>query len=216
MTPTTTLAPPRPRAFFSRWQLALIFATALVAANGVAWFVFHVKARAAQRGAAETHQEDASTNEGGASRPQDGDDQPGRTKQGEDAKADREAAEALRPALGLVTTIGIRQAYLNVGVLADAVEGEVYETAEAVKVLDQVEADLTAVDRQLGELMQKVFEASDRKAVGLARQALQLIRTQARELRAHWDSNTKESAERFQKARAASWEAIKELLEVDD
>jgi hypothetical protein len=213
MTPMPSVAPPRPRAFFSRWQLTLIFATALVAANGVAWFVFHVKTRAAQRaGTAETRQEDGD----GASRSQDGDEQPGRTK-ADEAKADREAVEALHPALGLVTTIGIRQAYLNVGVLADAVEGEVYEASEAAKVLEQVESDLTEIDRQLGDLMQKVFDApADRKAVTLARQALQLIRTQARELRAHWDSNTKESAERFQKARKASWDAIEELRKSGD
>jgi len=208
--PLTPLDPPQPRPFFSRWQLALIGLTALAAMLGVAWFVARVKnlipARLAR--AASLRHEDP-PDEVVKPRPDGGPTQP---PNDDPNRSGREAADRLSRALGTVTTIGIRQAHLNVGLLADGVENEVYTVPAAVKTLDQVLTDLATVDRQLEQLSEKVFDEEDREAVTLARKALRLLREQAKDLRTYWETDSKLAAEQYQQSREASLEAIEELL----
>ena len=128
---------------------------------------------------------------------------------------DREAAEALRSALGAMTGISIRQAYLNVGLLADGVEAQTYKPAEAAKVLETVNAALITADRKLEQLPDKALGADDREDVARVRQAIRLLMAQVKALKAYWADKNKDSAERFQKTREVSWKAIKELLQTE-
>jgi len=131
------------------------------------------------------------------------------------AAEDREATEALRSALGALTGISIQQAHLNVGLLADGVEAQTYKPAEAAKVLETVNAALITADRKLEQLPEKALGADDREDVARVRQALRLLMAQVKALRAYWADKSKESAERFQKAREESRRAIKELLQTE-
>jgi hypothetical protein len=217
---------PRPAPFFTRRQLVLIACTGLTALAGLVWFVVHVKnsaaAKAAARLAADGDNESAPAGNTPRRDPtaQDGQvpEQRPRDKGAvkPEVTPDRAAVEALRTSLGTLTGITFRQAYLNVGLLADGVEGGVYEVADARKVLDTVGALLDTADRQLGQLPEGAFEAEDRKQVAQARDVLRLLRAQIRALRAYWANENEETAQAFQKARSASWEAIKELVEIED
>lgn len=100
--------------------------------------------------------------------------------------------------------------------LADGVEGGAYTVAYARKVLGTVEELIDTAERQLRQLPEKALDAEDRQQVDRARKVLLLLRAEAKELRAYWADDTKEAAERFQKARAAAWAAIKQLLALDD
>jgi len=220
--PAPTPAPP----FFSRWQLVLIGCTGAAVLAGVVWLVLHVKnvlpikqtepSTEKRNGGPsgeelppprrEPTEQDPSSEEGKDQAPPKGADEnppPGKE------------APTFRYALGTVTGISIRQAYLNVGLLADGVEVELYTVADATKVLDRVTSDLATVDRQLEQLTDKAFDEDDRVVVALARKILGLLRTQAKELRAYWADNSKD-AERFQKAREESRAAIEELLGGDE
>jgi hypothetical protein len=208
--------------FFSPWQVALIACFSAAVTAGVVVFAYHVKGQNTARGGAAAGRAEADSpsakgevvGEGESAR-----EAPTASKKKSPPAADPpdgKSVEGLRTALGTLTGVGIRQAYLNVGLLADGVEGEVYEVADATKVLDSVEALVSTMDRQLGGLSEKAFEAEDRESVELARKVLRLLRTQTKELRTYWQDKSKEAAERFQAARAESWAAIKELLDLDD
>jgi hypothetical protein len=132
-----------------------------------------------------------------------------------DAAPDREAMEALRSALGATTGVGIREAHLSIGLLADGVEAKTYKPADAVKVLDTVTAGLVTVDRKLEQLPEKSLAADDREDVARVRKAISLLLAQGKALSAYWNDRSKETAERYEKARMASWAAIRELLQID-
>ena len=138
------------------------------------------------------------------------------------------AGEANRPAnpgeskdrsletLGSLTAAHLYQCYLNIGLLADARESEVYTAAEAEKLLDSVTQMLDTVDRRLARMLDDGLKDEDKEAVEHARQLGDLLRTQARELRAYWQSGDKEHADKFQKARQESWSGIQSVLGIED
>jgi hypothetical protein len=213
-----------PAPFFTRWQRALIVCTGVAVGGGVGWFLFHVKSQPHARANALLAEERGGDPSASEKPQRDPPLQPDKlTEQPKDKgankpdrPADRAAVDALRTSLGTLTGITFRQAFLNVGLLADGVEGGTYEVADARKTLTTVTTLLDTADRQLEQLPESAFEAEDRKQLAQARGVLRLLRAQARALRAYWANKNEQTAEAFQKARAAAWEAIKELLEIDD
>jgi hypothetical protein len=105
---------------------------------------------------------------------------------------------------------------LNIGLLADAAESDVYTPAEAKKLLETVVGLMDAAEKQLGDVPADSLGADDRKALEKARELTGLLRTQARELQAYWDDGGKEHADKFHKARAETWEGVKALLKIDE
>ena len=104
---------------------------------------------------------------------------------------------------------------MNLGLLADAVEGEVYSVAEAKKLLDTVNDLVDTVDRQLTKVSADLKD-EDEKTLERTKQLTALLRTQSRELRAHWQTNEKDNATRFHKAREEAWASLKTLLNIQD
>ncbi len=138
------------------------------------------------------------------------------------------AGEANRPAnasggkdrsletMGSLTAAHLYQGFLNIGLLADARESEVYTATEAEKLLGSVTRMLDSVDRGLARMQDDSLKDEDKEAVAHARQLGGLLRTQARELRAYWQTGDKERADKFQKARQESWSGIQAILGIED
>ena len=138
------------------------------------------------------------------------------------------AGEANRPAnasevkdrsletMGSLTAAHLYQGFLNIGLLADARESEVYTAAEAEKLLDSVTRMLDTVDRHLARMLDDGLKEEDKEAIEHARQLGGLLRAQARELRAYWQTGDKDHADKFQKARQKSWSGIQTVLGIED
>jgi hypothetical protein len=124
--------------------------------------------------------------------------------------------EMLLEALGGLTAAHLYQTYLNIGLLADGVEGEIYTPADARKLLATVIGLMDTVDKQLARLPEESLKAEERKALLRIRSLSVLLRTQIKEVRTYWETNDKEHAKRFHKAREEAWTGLKELLDLKD
>ncbi|HZT78617.1 MAG TPA: hypothetical protein VFA26_00225 [Gemmataceae bacterium] len=124
--------------------------------------------------------------------------------------------EALLTALGSLLGAHLYQSYLNIGLLADGVEGEVYTVADAEKMLDAVADLMRKVDGQLTKLAGAGLKDEDRKTLEQNRKLVALLQNQAQELRDYWKTNDKEHSAQFQKLRGEAWAGIKDLLEIED
>jgi hypothetical protein len=124
--------------------------------------------------------------------------------------------EAVVEALGGLMASHLYQTYLNIGLLADSVEGEVYDKEEARKLLDTVAGLMTAVEQQLDRVGRQSLKAEERKAVEQARLVTASLRNQTRELMEYWDKGEKDHVARFHQARQDSWIGIKNLLNIQE
>ena len=124
--------------------------------------------------------------------------------------------DTVAEAIGALATAQLYQTYLNIGLLADSVEGEVYEKEEARRLLDTVAGLMTAVDQQLDRVSRQALKGDEKKAVEQARQVAASLRTQTRELTAYWDKGEKDNVTRFHQARQDSWTGIKSLLNIQE
>lgn len=124
--------------------------------------------------------------------------------------------------LGGLTAANLHQAYLNIGLLADAAENDVYSVEEARKILETVTSLTDAVDQQLKQVPESLLDTGDQKKLARARQVVGLLRTEAKRLLAYWDTPEAEKEKKmereaaFHEVRKAAWEGIKELLQLDD
>jgi hypothetical protein len=124
--------------------------------------------------------------------------------------------ERLMSALGSLTAAHHYQSYLNLGLLADGWEKDVYEEDEAMKMLAVVEGMIEGVDRQLARLEKASAKEDDRKALARSRELGALLKKQAKELAAYWEGGEKEHADAFHKAREMAWSCLKELLKIEE
>jgi hypothetical protein len=120
--------------------------------------------------------------------------------------------ELLLQSVAVLTVGHLSQGYLNIGLLADGVEGDVYEKDEAVRMLKEVTNTLRIVDRQLARLDGLKLTTEDRRDVEHVRKLNKLLRAQAQALRAFWKDPTAARALKFKKTRRAAWSGIKPLL----
>jgi hypothetical protein len=118
--------------------------------------------------------------------------------------------------VGTLTAAHLYQTYLNIGLLADATEGEVYTTAEAKKLLDTLNSLLDVVEQKLAQIPESALEPEDRQSLAQTRALAALLRSQSKELRAYWETGEKDHANRFQKAREEAWMGIKDVLGIQD
>lgn len=128
------------------------------------------------------------------------------------------SAEAVPPpallleSLDRLTAAHLYQTHLNIGLLADGTESEVYTIAEAKKLLQTLTALLNRVDGQLTKVGEQGLRPDDQKSLARTRQLSALLRTQAVELKAYWDTGDREHTVEFHKAREEAWTGIRELL----
>lgn len=130
--------------------------------------------------------------------------------------------EELLDAVGSLLGTHLHQGYLNIGLLADAQENDVYEAGDAKKVLSNVLALLDNVDQHIARLSKSSLDDEDRKKLAQATALAVLLRLQAKELAAYWDTPDKDKdvkknhETKYLKAREQAWTGIKELLEIKE
>jgi hypothetical protein len=114
--------------------------------------------------------------------------------------------------LGGLTAAHLYQSYLNIGLLADSQENDLYSAAEATELLTKITAVMDKVDEQLAELARTRLEPEDETALARTRELTALLRRQAQALRTYWATGAKEDSDRYHQTRAQAWAGINEAL----
>jgi hypothetical protein len=126
--------------------------------------------------------------------------------------APRPANERMLETLGGLSAAHLYQTYLNIGLLADAVEKETYSQAQALEMLTTVVGLMTTVDRQLDRLAKNELGAEDQRDVERMRSLTALLRVQIVALRAYWSTGSAQQAARYHEAREKAWQGLSEVL----
>jgi hypothetical protein len=122
------------------------------------------------------------------------------------------APAELREALGGLTGSHLYQSHLNIGLIADAVEKDLYTLEKGRELLDDIAGLLNAVGKKLKRLPPETLPAEEHEYLEGALAVEKLLRAQIDELRKYWDTDEKARAERFQKTRKRTWTALQDLL----
>jgi hypothetical protein len=123
---------------------------------------------------------------------------------------------AFLDALGGLSAVHLYQSYLNIGLVADAVEKEAYTTAEAAKILQTVEDLIALVDKRLTHLADGVLDDDDKQALEHIRAVTQELRLQGSALKGFWATGDAAQISRYRQARARSWNELRDLLGIDE
>lgn len=124
--------------------------------------------------------------------------------------------------VGSLSAAHLYQTYLNLGLLADNTEHDIYNDADAKKMLTTLTDLIDTVDRQLVKFAEGGLGPEDRKKLERVRGLAVLLRIQAAELRAYWDTADtdpdakKEREAKFHEARRTAWTGIKESLGIKE
>jgi hypothetical protein len=125
-------------------------------------------------------------------------------------------------AVGGMTAVHLYQSYINIGLITDAWEFDVYSESETKKLLSTVLGLMDTVDRQVARLPDSDLGPEDRKRVAQFRQLSALLRVQAKEIRAYWDTpekdvtGQKEHIGKYKQAREEAWAGIREMLNIKE
>jgi hypothetical protein len=138
--------------------------------------------------------------------------EPGPPKEQGPVAPPQPAPVELREALGGLTGSHLTQAHLNIGLIADAVEKELYTLAQGRNLLESVASLLETVGKKLQRLPPDTLNDDEHQHLQNARVVETLLRTQVEALRRYWDRDDRNQAEHFQKLRKQTWLALKELL----
>jgi hypothetical protein len=128
------------------------------------------------------------------------------------ARLDRRM-ETARSTLDGMTTAHLYQCYVNLGLLADSAENGIYIEQDRDDLLKTTLGLLDSADAQLNRLVGAGLIPSDDSALERFRRLSKLLREQAAELRAYWETDSKDHAHRFQRARDEAWAVIRELVD---
>jgi hypothetical protein len=128
-----------------------------------------------------------------------------------DGPASADEPRRLLETVGSLTIAHCYQAYLNLGLLADARPRGIYSPKEAAGVLDSVLTLVDSVDRKLAAMDGLKLDKQDRSSLDQMRIISTLLRQQGQELRTFWESGREENAARYEDVRKDSWAAISRL-----
>jgi hypothetical protein len=120
--------------------------------------------------------------------------------------------ERLLETLGGLSAAHLYQSYLNIGMLADAVEKETYTQSQAEEMLATVVGLMATVDKQLDRLAKNDLSAEDKQDVERIRSLSALLRVQVVALRAYWSTGSAQQAARYHDAREKAWQGLSEVL----
>jgi hypothetical protein len=122
------------------------------------------------------------------------------------------ANDRLLEALGCQSAAHLYQSYLNIGLIADAVEFKTCTAREGSNMLSIVAGLMDVVDRQLDGLSDMDLRAEDREGMQRIRAISSLMRVQLASLQAYWLSGDSQHADRYQKTREQAWSELKQVL----
>jgi hypothetical protein len=118
----------------------------------------------------------------------------------------------LLESLGGLCAVQLYQSYLNVGLLADAVEHETYPKAEAIQILGTITTLSQTVDGQIRKLADAGLEKDDVDSLERVRKASELVRNQAASLQSFWETGEKQHIESYRASRARCWQELQAIL----
>jgi hypothetical protein len=124
----------------------------------------------------------------------------------------RKTQERLLETLGCQSALHLYQSYLNIGLIADAVEHENCTPAEGIKMLNTVAGLMDVMDRQLERLSTEDLSADDKGGVQRIRAIASLMRVQLASLQAYWLSGDRKHAERYHETREQARTHLAEVL----
>ena len=119
-------------------------------------------------------------------------------------------------ALGGLSAAHLYQSHLNIGLLADGVEKQVYSPQEAEKMLRAVDDLMNMVDKHLARLAQTGLEPDDEAALDRIKTVSKLLRIQTSTLFAYWTTQDMEQADQYRLAREAAWTGLSRVLGFED
>ena len=129
-----------------------------------------------------------------------------------DVPSKSDPQETMLDAISGLTRAHLSQTFLNIGLLADAAEKQVYSFADSNNLLDEINNFIDEVERQFIQLPPSLFKSEeDRKYMEQARTVTTLLRAETKELKAYWATDEEEHAARFQKAREEAGAGIEKL-----
>lgn len=126
------------------------------------------------------------------------------------------AREPYLETIGGLSAVHLYQSYLNIGLLADAVENETYTRSEAISIMLTVSELVNLVEKQLQKLPKGDISTEDEAALEAVRILIGLLRTQSNALMGYWGSGEDAHADRYQTAREQCWLALREVLGLED
>ncbi len=118
-------------------------------------------------------------------------------------------------ALGSLSAAHMYQSYLNIGLLADGVEKEVYAIPEAEKMLTSINDLMTLMDRQLTKVGDNGLDDDDRASLQLIKSVNARLRDQITTLRAYWATGARDQVAQYHAARASAWTGLSRVMGFD-
>lgn len=204
-----------------RWTGFLLFATALVLVGSVAAFVYF--RNEANRAAPEILAPEIAAPESSftppAALPKPSHANPSAPAikiEPASQPANPKKKELLLEALGSLSSIHLYQSYLNIGLIADAVESEAYTKTDAANLLQTILDLVNSVDTQLQKVAQAGLETDDHEALNRIRDLTTLLRGQSQALLGYWATGDMDFVDRYHQARERTWDDLKEMLGMED
>jgi hypothetical protein len=114
--------------------------------------------------------------------------------------------------LGGLSATHLYQSYLNIGLVADAVENDTYTQAQASQMLFTVAGLMDVVDKQLERLTKMELSGDDKQNVQRIRAISSLMRVQIASLQAYWLTGDEKHAKRYHDTREKAWAGLSEVL----
>jgi len=128
------------------------------------------------------------------------------------AATPKTANDRMLETLGGLSAAHLYQSYLNIGLVADAVEKDTYTAAHASQMLTTVSGLMDVVDKQLERLAKMDLGADDKRDVQRIRAISSLMRVQIASLQAFWLTNDQQHAVRYHQTREKAWAGLSEVL----
>jgi hypothetical protein len=119
-------------------------------------------------------------------------------------------------ALGGLSASHLYQSYLNIGLLADGVEKEVYSLEEAEKMLASVADLMKLVEIQLAKVRQSDLTSDDLASLQRIKAVMGLLRLQSETLQNYWATGENDEAAQYHQAREAAWKGLSKVLGLEE
>lgn len=123
--------------------------------------------------------------------------------------------ERMLEALGSLSAAHLYQTYLNIGLVADAVEHNVYDQAQGAQMLSTVAGFMDGIDKQLDRLAKDELSPEDREDVQHIRALSSLLRVQVASLQAYWATGEQKYVDRYQDTRKKAWSGLSKALRLN-
>jgi hypothetical protein len=120
--------------------------------------------------------------------------------------------DRLLEALGCQSSVHLYQTYLNIGLIADAVENEACTATEGSNMLKTVAGLMDVVDKQLEAVNMMDIREEDKEGVQRIRAISSLMRVQLASLQAYWLSGENQHVVRYHQTREQAWSELKQVL----